>query len=160
MRLWSFLRQSQIAFNAGLRQEIESINHIVFGADTVDAPKSLDKPDGIPVQVVVDDLVAVLEIQSFRQNIRGHNRRQLAFTGLKSIFRIGSGREPSHHARLALVAAVDDLDVVALAAGIQILEQVTRRVGVLGEDEALSLFEWRFSQSLLQRLELGVLFGA
>jgi hypothetical protein len=38
------------------------VNDIVVAANTVNAAKALDEPDGIPMQIVVDDIVAVLKV--------------------------------------------------------------------------------------------------
>ena len=43
---------------------------VVRAADAVDAPEPLDDPHGVPVDVVVDHVVAVLEVLAFRNAVR------------------------------------------------------------------------------------------
>ena len=52
--------QPQMPFDTGFWQKVEAVNHIVFAPDTVNAPEPLDEPHGIPVEVVVNNFVAIL----------------------------------------------------------------------------------------------------
>jgi hypothetical protein len=50
-------------------QEIEREYRVVMRAYAVNSTKPLDEPYRIPVQVIVNDLGAILKIQAFGQNI-------------------------------------------------------------------------------------------
>ena len=52
--------QSQMPFDTCFRQKVEAVNHIVFAPDTVNPPEPLDEPHGIPVEVVINNFVAIL----------------------------------------------------------------------------------------------------
>ena len=59
-----------------------------FAADTVNASESLNDSDGIPVNVVVDQIVAVLQVLSFRDTVRCNqniNVRQIMFKSALSL---------------------------------------------------------------------------
>ena len=43
---------------------------LVAGADPVDAAEALDDADGVPMDVVVDQIVAILEVLALRDAIR------------------------------------------------------------------------------------------
>ena len=51
--------------------EIDELDALVGRAETVDAAETLDDADGVPVDVVIDDGVAVLEVLPFADAIRG-----------------------------------------------------------------------------------------
>jgi hypothetical protein len=52
-----------------LGQEVVAVNLLVAGADAVYATEALNEPHRVPMQVVVDDLVAVLQIQTLGENV-------------------------------------------------------------------------------------------
>jgi hypothetical protein len=62
---------AQLALQAGLRQEVVGVDGIVLGADAVHAAHALDETDGVPMQVVVDDVVGVLKVEALAENIGG-----------------------------------------------------------------------------------------
>ena len=53
-----------------VRPEIDELDGCVLRADAVNAPEALDDADGIPMDVVVDHAVAVLQVLSFRNAVR------------------------------------------------------------------------------------------
>ena len=57
-----FVFEAEILVEAGFRQEIETMHDIVVAADAINAPEPLNQPDRIPVEVVIDDIVAVLKV--------------------------------------------------------------------------------------------------
>ena len=57
-----FLSQPQVPFNAGFREKVKPVDCIVFASDTINSPESLDEPHGIPVEIVVDDFVPILQV--------------------------------------------------------------------------------------------------
>src|SRR5215210_4420805 len=80
-----FLLQAQIALNARLWQEVEPINHIVVASDPIYASEPLNQPHRIPMKVIVDDLVAILQVQTFGEYVSGDHRLKLDFTGLELV---------------------------------------------------------------------------
>ena len=53
-----------------VRPEIHKLYLLIPAADAVDAPEALDDAHGVPVDVIVDKVVAVLEVLTFRDAIR------------------------------------------------------------------------------------------
>ena len=53
-----------------VRPEVDQLYAVVPAADTVDTPESLDDTDGIPVDVIVDAEVAVLQVLTLRYAVR------------------------------------------------------------------------------------------
>ena len=51
--------------------EVDAVNGLVRGVDAVDAAKALDDADGVPVDVVVDDRLRVLEVLAFADAVGG-----------------------------------------------------------------------------------------
>jgi hypothetical protein len=93
------------------------------------------RPKRVPVQVVVHDDVAVLEVQALRHDIRGDEDVDLGVT-LPNEVRVRLRREARRHESLALVGPVDDLDG-ALHAPTDLDVEILGGVRVLREDEAL-----------------------
>ena len=48
---------------------IDQLNLRVRRSDTVNAPEALDYADRIPVDVVIDEVIAILEVLSFRDTV-------------------------------------------------------------------------------------------
>src|SRR5664279_4854995 len=69
--VFQFLPEKQIAFDPRLRQEIESIDRLMVAADAIDASEPLNQPHGVPVEVVIDDLVTVLKVETFGEHVGG-----------------------------------------------------------------------------------------
>jgi hypothetical protein len=69
---FSFL-QFELFVNSRLWQKIETRNHIMIRADAVDTPEPLDEPHRIPVQIVNDDFVTILQIQAFGEYVGGYD---------------------------------------------------------------------------------------
>ena len=61
--------------------EVDELDALVGRADAVDAAETLDDADGIPVDVVVDDGVAVLEVLALADAIRGDEQIEFAVGG-------------------------------------------------------------------------------
>lgn len=54
-----------------VRPVVHELDAGVLAADTVDTPETLDDANGIPVDVVVDQIVAVLKVLAFGNAVRG-----------------------------------------------------------------------------------------
>ena len=122
----------------------------VDAADTVNAAKALDDADGIPVDVVVDEVIAVLKVLALGNAVRGdeqinlavlrHGRNLVAVLGARG--KVGEDLVEVGLAERGVVAtaAGDQRDVdakVVVRPGWQRVEQVFGGVGKGGEHEHL-----------------------
>ena len=89
---------------------------LVGRADAVDAPETLDDADRVPVNVVVDQVVAVLEVLGFADTVGGDQQVEFAFAGKFVWPLLGSGRERGEDAAQVL-AQVGQCGLVAAGAG-------------------------------------------
>ena len=64
------------------RPEIDELDGVVAGADAVDAAETLDDAHRIPVDVVVDQVVAVLEVLAFADAVGGDEEVDFAVLGM------------------------------------------------------------------------------
>ena len=74
------------------------------------------------MEIVVDNLVPILQVQSFRQNIGSDEHGQLGFAALESVFRIRFRREPSHRPFFASVSTIDYINIVSLGIRVEIFK--------------------------------------
>ncbi len=79
------------------RPEVHQLNRAVHTPDTVNAPKALDDADGIPVDVVIDEVIAVLKVLPFRNTISGDEQINLTILrhGWHLVALLGTRREVS-----------------------------------------------------------------
>ncbi len=61
----------KVLIKIGGGPEIDEADVIVPGADTVDAPKPLDDADGVPMDVVIDEEIGVLEVLALTDAVGG-----------------------------------------------------------------------------------------
>ena len=61
--------------------EVDELDALVGRADAVDAAEALDDAHRVPVDVVVDEPVAVLEVLAFGDAVGGDEQIELAFAG-------------------------------------------------------------------------------
>ncbi|OQA27964.1 MAG: hypothetical protein BWY57_03567 [Betaproteobacteria bacterium ADurb.Bin341] len=108
------------------------------------------------MQIIVDDVVAILKIQAFGKHIGGDHRTQLRFIVDEAIFRVRLRREPTDHAFLALVPAENNLDIGILAIGVQVCKQIFSRVGILCENKDFRTLQLLARQPRDQSLKFGV----
>lgn len=104
--LWPVL----VGYFIGSNLAAYTIHAVEIAAYSVNAPEPLDQTNRIPVQVIVDDLVAVLKIQTFRENVGCDDRSEFGFAGCEPVFGICLWRESTDDARFTFVAAENDLD--------------------------------------------------
>ncbi len=153
----------------------------VHAADTVNAAEPLDDPDWIPVDVVIDEEIAVLEVLALGDAIGGdkqvnflrlrHGRHFVAVFGARG--EVGEDLVEIGLAECGVVIATAgdqrNMDAQVLPRpGRQLLEQVCRGIGKGGEDEHLpvglaelvggGVFGLALDEAL-EFLELGVAFG-
>ena len=53
-----------------VRPEVHKLNDLVPAPDTVNTPESLDNANRVPVNIVVDAIIAVLQVLTFRNTVR------------------------------------------------------------------------------------------
>ena len=160
------------------RPKIYQLDGVVDAADTVNAAKALDDANGIPVDIVVDEVIAVLKILALGNAVRGdeqinlgvlwHGRNFVAVFGARG--KVGEDLVVVRLAECGVVApaARDQRDMNAkflVRPGIQRLEQVFCGIGKGGEYKHLfvqfatfvraGVFDFTFDE-LLQLFELRV----
>src|ERR1035438_132355 len=73
------------------RPEIHQLNSSIHAPDTVYTSETLNNPNRIPMDVIVDEIVAILKILAFGDAISGDQQVNLAILGhgldLRSILR-------------------------------------------------------------------------
>jgi hypothetical protein len=57
-------------------------DRLVLRPDPVDAAETLDQADGVPVKVIVQDTIAVLEVLALAHHIGGEKNPDLGFVKL------------------------------------------------------------------------------
>ena len=96
MRAADALFEVDVFLQLHVGPEVDELDALVGRADAVDAAETLDDPHGIPMDVVVDDGVAVLEILAFADAVGGDQKVEFTFAGevLGPLFRAGrEGRD-------------------------------------------------------------------
>ena len=73
--------------------EVDELDALVGRADAVDAAEALDDAHRVPVDVVVDEPVAVLEVLAFGDAVGGDEQVEFAFAGEVLRALLGAGRE-------------------------------------------------------------------
>ena len=73
--------------------EVDELDALVGRADAVDAAEALDDAHRVPVDVVVDEVVAVLEVLAFGDAVGGDEQVEFAFAGEVLGALLGAGRE-------------------------------------------------------------------
>ena len=68
----------QIFVQLHVRPEVDQLDLRVAGANPVDASEALNDPDRIPMNIVIDEVVAVLEVLAFRNAICGDQKIDLS----------------------------------------------------------------------------------
>src|SRR4030067_1945813 len=131
------------------------MDFVMLRADTVYAPKALNQAYRVPVQVLVLDLVAVLEIEAFGKDICGDEDSYLR-TGV-CIFRIRLRREPGDNPTFVWIVTVDDLDIFPLVSRVQIPVKVLCCVLILRKYQDLSILERLLLEETQNALEFGIL---
>src|SRR3989339_363769 len=158
--------------------EVDELDAAVGGADPVDAAETLDDADGIPVNVVVDEPVAILKVLAFGDAIRGDEQVELSLAG--QLFRTFFGaRRECRQDRGEVPAQVGERCPVASRPGHQravdtetfqrpggqMFIEVMGCVGKCGKDDNLAVsgvdgVEALLLDDLAQGIELGVACGA
>ena len=135
-----------------VRPEVDELDLPVPGAQTVDTAKTLNHTHGIPVNVVVHQTVAILQVLSLGDAVRGKNDVYLALGagGLRQL--LGGGAEVGQDVLeggtrelegIGAVGAARDLGALqaqlVLEHGRQLVEEVVRGVREGAEDQHLAV---------------------
>ena len=129
----------------------------MFRADPVNAAKSLNQSDRIPMEIIVNDLVAVLKIETFGEDVGGNDHHQFFLSSGEAVFRVCLGSEATNDPNFALVSAKNHINILPRALWIQIFKEVSCCIRVLGKDQPLAVPQRLFCKFFYQRLEFGVL---
>ena len=61
--------QVDILVEIHIRPEVYKLDTVVSAADTVNSPEPLDNANGVPMNVIVDEVVAILQVLTFGNTI-------------------------------------------------------------------------------------------
>ena len=135
-----------------VRPEVDQLDLGVFRSQAVDAAEALDDAHGVPMDVVIHQAVAVLQILALGDAVGGED--DVDFAELPLLLRqlLGDGREPREDVleggpgelqRVGPIGAARNLGALdaelALKPGRQLLEEVRRRVGERAEHQHLAV---------------------
>ena len=77
-----------------IRPVVNQLDDVVLGTDTVNTAEALNDADRIPVDIVVDEVVAVLQVLAFGDTVRSDENFNLFVNiGIDGIFFLGNRRE-------------------------------------------------------------------
>ena len=86
--------QVDIIVKGHIRPEIHKLNNLVAASDTVNTPETLNDANRIPVNVIVDEIVAVLQVLTFRNAVGGNQNVDFRIVaGHQQLFVLGYRRE-------------------------------------------------------------------
>ena len=69
--------QVDVFIQIHIRPEVDELDMVIFAADTVNSPETLNDADRVPVNVVVDEIVAVLQVLTFGNTVGGNQNVKL-----------------------------------------------------------------------------------
>ena len=135
-----------------VRPEVDQLNLRVLRTQAVDTAEALDDAHGVPMDVVVHQAVAVLQVLALGDAVRREDDVDLAERPLALRQLLGDGREPRKDVleggpgelkRVGPVGAARHLGALdaelPLQPGRQLLEEVRRRVGERAEHQHLAV---------------------
>ena len=100
--------QVDVIVQRQIRPEIHKLDVLVSAADTVDSSKTLDNAYRVPVNVIVDQIIAVLQVLTFRNAVcRNQHINFRGTTGHQNIPVFGNGREAGQHVVECCLEAFD-----------------------------------------------------
>ena len=77
---------------------VDQLDLFIFAADTVNTPETLNQPHRVPVDVVVDQIVAVLQVLTFRNTVGGNQNINIIFVvRVQQMLFFGNGRKERQH---------------------------------------------------------------
>ena len=75
------LLKLDVLLQFNIRPEIDELNAPVWRADAVEAPEALDDADGVPMDVVINQKIAVLKVLTLADAIRGDEEVNISLDG-------------------------------------------------------------------------------
>ena len=161
-----------------VRPEIYKLDHFVVAADTINSPEPLDDADRVPMDVVVDQIIAVLQVLALGNTVGGNQHIDLRrIVRKQNVFAFRDGREARQNGiqicpqlrdrRLPIHRAGDHRRVEPkffLHEPTDICIQIIRRIGERREDDNFPI-AWIYRILLLvpnqaeQLLQLGIVRG-
>ena len=100
--------QVDVIVQRQIRPEIHKLDVLVSAADTVDSSKTLDDAYRVPVNVIVDQIIAVLQVLAFRNAVCCNQHINFrGTTGHQNIPVFGNGREAGQHVVECCLEAFD-----------------------------------------------------
>ena len=69
--------QVDILVEIHIRPEVYKLNTVVSAADTVNSPEPLDDANGVPMNVIVDEVIAILQVLTFGNTIGCNQNTEL-----------------------------------------------------------------------------------
>ena len=72
--------QIDVLIQIHIRPEVDELDMLIFTADTVNSPEPLNDADRVPVNVIVDEIVAVLQVLAFGNTVGGNQNIKLVIT--------------------------------------------------------------------------------
>jgi len=115
----------------------------MFGTNAGNAPKSLDETYWIPMQVVVDNLVTVLKIETFAQDICGDHYINFLHPILRFVLRICFWRKTPNQVGLVFIIPEDHF-YTRISAWVQVIVEVSGGIRIRCENQAFSATKWPF----------------
>ena len=100
--------QVDVIVQCQIGPEIHKLDVLVSAANTVDSSKTLDDAHRVPVNVIVDQIIAILQVLTFRNAIcRNQHINFRGTTGHQNIPVFGNGREAGQHVVERCLEALD-----------------------------------------------------
>ena len=90
--------QVDILVEVHIRPEVYELDMVVFAADPVNSSEPLDNANRVPMNVVVDEIVAILQVLTFGNTVgRDQNIKLVLISGQKNRLSFGNRREAGQY---------------------------------------------------------------
>ena len=129
-------------------EEVIYVDAVKLGTDAVDAAYALHDPCGVPWQIIVDQYICPVQVDTLCQNIRGNQQIVLIIVfipvlGIKAVLYLGFERCG------ALAAVIDDPALIQIC---KMIVQVLRCFGGLGKYNDFSSLHHRVGGQIQSEL--------
>ena len=95
---FNFAFQVNVLVQGHIGPEIHQLNYLIAAADTVNSSKPLDNAHGVPVNVVVNQIVAVLKVLALGNTVGGNQNINIGIViGQQESLIFRNGRETGQH---------------------------------------------------------------
>ena len=90
--------QVNVLIQRHIRPEVDQLDACILAADAVNASKPLNDTNWVPMDVVIDKVVAVLEVLTFGNTVRCNQDVDIpVITGHEQVLVLGDGRKTGQH---------------------------------------------------------------